>query len=62
MDTKERRLNLARHLRQLAETIGKADRAYDFDLALDELHQVGNDANGYHQRTLTAMYEEQGED
>ena len=62
MDTTERRLKLARQLRQLADMVTKAEKAYDFDLILDELHQLGNDANGYHQRTLAGMYDEQGED
>lgn len=59
MDTTERRLNLARHLEQLADTIRYAHNAYDFDLALDELFLIGRDVNGYHRRTVDKMYEEE---
>jgi hypothetical protein len=59
MDTTERRVNLAKHLRQLANTISEATSAYDFDLALEELDRVGRDVNGYHARTLEAMYDEE---
>lgn len=62
MDTQERRAYLAKHLARLATTIREADTAQEFEMALDELHLIGRDASGYHQRTLTAMYEAEEEE
>lgn len=59
MDTTARRLDLATQLERVAENIRYAHDAHDFDNALAELHLIGRDVNGYHARTLEALYAEE---
>ena len=61
MDTTARRLNLALQLEAVADKLRFAHTAEEFEEGLETLHLIGRDVNGYHARTLEAMFSEQGE-
>lgn len=56
METAARRERLAATLETLAAKIRGARAGVDFHFALEELATIGRDGNGYHGRTLAAMF------
>lgn len=58
MDTHEiykRRERLVLTLQSLAAQTRNARTSEEFDKVIEELHAIGNDVNGFHNRTLALM-------